>query len=90
MLYTLAISNRMISAQRAAGICTAVSMADFQGSEAMSYSLRSTFSVVVQFLFFNRKLNMMNLKNSGKVRMWQVRTFLGFFALVSLFCEAWT
>lgn len=89
MLYTLAISNSMISAQRAAGICTAVSMADFQGSEAMSYSLRSTFSVVVQFLFFNRKSDMMNVKNSGKVRL-QVRTFLVFSPLVSLFCEAWT
>lgn len=56
VLYTLAISNGMISAQRAAGICTAVSMAGFQGSEATAYSLRSAFSVVVLFHFFlNRK-----------------------------------
>lgn len=58
VLYTLAISNSMISAQRAAGICTAVSMADFQGSEAMAYSLHSTFSAVVLFhflFFFNGK-----------------------------------
>jgi len=55
VLYTLAISNSMISAQRAAGICTAVSMADFQGSEAMAYSLSSAFSAIVLFHFFNRK-----------------------------------
>lgn len=52
VLYTLAISNSMISARRAAGICTAVSMADFQGSEATAYSLHSTFSAVVLFPFF--------------------------------------
>lgn len=52
VLYTLAISNNMISAQRAAGICTAVSMADVQVSEAMAYLLHCAFFVVVLSLSF--------------------------------------
>lgn len=51
VLYTLAISNNMISAQRAAGICTAVSVAHIQVSEAMAYSLHCAFSAVVLFHF---------------------------------------
>lgn len=86
VLYTLAISNNMISAQRAAGICTAVSVAHIQVSEAMAYSLHCAFSIVALsfliYLFSILKANMMSAKNSSKVGFWisfVLYLFLGFF-----------